>query len=81
VPVLWPEHADRAVTVDEANHGVSPGDAHCPEPYAYVGPWTVPADPFFTASFGAVRTRSQAPDADAVVAFFADGRRAAGKGP
>jgi hypothetical protein len=77
-PVLWPEHADLAITVDEVNYGVSPGDGFSAEPYAYVGPWTVPDDPFFGAPFGAVRTRSQAPDADAVAAFFAEGRRVAG---
>lgn len=77
VAVLWPEHADLAITVDEVNYGLSPGDGFSAEPYAYVGPWTVPDDPFFDAPFGAVRTRSQAPDAAAVAAFFADGRTAA----
>ena len=39
-PVLWPEHFDVAVTEDEVNYGVSPGDDFHPLPYAYVGPWT-----------------------------------------
>ena len=39
-PVLWPEHLDVAIALDEVNYGVSPGDAGVPEPYAYVGPWT-----------------------------------------
>jgi hypothetical protein len=78
VPVLWPEHADLAITVDEVNYGVSPGDGFSAEPYAYVGPWTVPEHPFFGAPFGAVRTRSQTLDADAVAAFFAEGRGVAG---
>ena len=26
-PVLWPEHFDVAIRVDDANFGVSPGDA------------------------------------------------------
>jgi hypothetical protein len=77
VAVLWPEHADLAITVDEVNYGVSPGDGFSAEPYAYVGPWTVPDDPFFGAPFGAVRTRSQAPDAESVAAFFAEGRSVA----
>ena len=29
-PVLWPEHFDLAVSVDEVNYGVSPGDAEHP---------------------------------------------------
>lgn len=43
---LWPEHFDIAITVGEerlgrrATYGVSPGDEHHPEPYAYVTPWT-----------------------------------------
>ena len=37
-PVLWPEHLDVAITVDEVNYGISPGDDAIAEPYAYVGP-------------------------------------------
>ena len=37
--VLWPEHFDVGIDANEVNYGVSPGDASCPEPYAYVGPW------------------------------------------
>jgi hypothetical protein len=38
-PVLWPEHFDLSITVDEVNYGVSLGDGFLAEPYAYVGPW------------------------------------------
>lgn len=38
-PVLWPEHFDVGITVDEVNYGTSPGDEGHPLPYAYVGPW------------------------------------------
>ena len=38
--ILWPEHFDLGVTVDEVNYGVSPGDGGHSLPYAYVGPWT-----------------------------------------
>ena len=38
-PVLWPEHFDLAIDVDEVNYGVSPGDGYHGAPYAYVGPW------------------------------------------
>src|SRR5689334_9790522 len=41
-PVLWPEHFDLGVTLDEVNYGASPGDAGHPAPYAYVGPWSPP---------------------------------------
>lgn len=79
-PVLWPEHFDLAVTVDEINLGVSPGDGFSSEPYAYVGPWDFDADaepyadsPFFSAPFGAALRIDAAPDADALARFFAAG--------
>ncbi len=52
-PVLWPEHFDVAVTEDEVNYGVSPGDDFHPLPYAYVGPWTSRIGAFWNAPFGA----------------------------
>lgn len=74
-PILWPEHFDIGVTSDEVNYGVSPGDSHVAEPYAYVGPWTPPEqDDFWNASFGAARPMSEFADADAVAAFFEEGR-------
>lgn len=76
-PVLWPEHFDLAIDLDEVNYGVSPGDAGHPEPYAYVGPWTPREGPFWNAPFGALRPASELPDAAAVAAFFAEGRAAA----
>jgi len=78
VPVLWPEHFDVAISVDEVNYGVSPGDADTPTPYAYVGPWTVPPhDDFWDRPFGAARLISDLPDVDSVLAFFDEGRRRA----
>jgi hypothetical protein len=76
-PVLWPEHFDLGIAVDEVNYGVSPGDAGRPLPYAYVGPWAPREGEFWNASFGAVRTAEQLPDVDAVAGFFAAGRAAA----
>jgi hypothetical protein len=74
-PILWPGHFDLGVSADEVNYGVSPGDDHVAEPYAYVGPWTPPEqDEFWNASFGAARPLSELPDADAVAAFFDEGR-------
>ncbi|MBN9100991.1 MULTISPECIES: hypothetical protein [unclassified Pseudonocardia] len=77
-PVIWPEHFDLAVTVDEVNYGVSPGDTGHQEPYAYVGPWTLREGPFWNAAFGALRGAAELPDAAAVAAFFTAGRAAAG---
>lgn len=73
-PVLWPEHFDVGIAVDEVNYGVSPGDAAHQRPYAYVGPWTPREGDFWNASFGALRPADDLPDADAVLAFFAEGR-------
>jgi hypothetical protein len=75
--LLGPEHFDLGIAVDEVNYGVSPGDAGHPLPYAYVGPWAPREGEFWNASFGAVRTAGQLPDADAVAGFFAAGRTAA----
>jgi hypothetical protein len=76
-PVLWPEHFDVAITVDEVNYGVSLGDGGHAAPYAYVGPWSPRTGPFWNAPFGALRAAADLPDADAVAAFFARGRAAA----
>jgi hypothetical protein len=54
-PVVWPEHLDVAITLDEVNYGVSPGDESVDEPYAYVGPHQPRQGEFWNASFGAAR--------------------------
>jgi hypothetical protein len=70
--VLWPEHFDLGITVDEVNFGVSPGDSYLAVPYAYVGPWSLEGveGPFWNAPFGSARPIS---DTDDLVAFFAEG--------
>lgn len=80
-PVLWPEHFDVAVTVDEVNYGVSHGDAYLAVPYAYVGPWAPPpaTDEFWSAPFGSVRAMSDLADPEAVRAYFAEGRDRLGR--
>ncbi len=80
--VVWPEHFDVAIDADEVNYGVSPGDATCPEPYAYVGPWNFgdrddATDDFWNASFGASRTVRELGDQVGVLAFFTEGRERA----
>jgi hypothetical protein len=73
--VLWPEHFDVAISLGEVNYGVSPGDGFLAVPYAYVGPWTVPAaDDFWDAPFGAARSLTDLGDADGVLGFFVEGR-------
>ncbi|MEO3813342.1 hypothetical protein ABGB17_30460 [Sphaerisporangium sp. B11E5] len=73
-PVLWPEHFDLGISVDEVNYGISLGDGHLDEPYAYVGPWQPREGEFWNAPFGAARPLSEVDD---LAAFFAEGRRLA----
>jgi hypothetical protein len=68
-PVLWPEHFDVGITLDEINYGVSPGDDAIPEPYAYVGPWTPRTGTFWNAPFGATRPMTDLPEPEDVLAF------------
>jgi hypothetical protein len=81
LPVLWPEHFDVAIRVDEVNYGVSPGDGFLGEPYAYVGVTPPPGgDRFWNAPFGAAVPLRGLPDAQAITAFFAAGRERARDG-
>jgi len=73
-PVLWPEHFDVAITLREVNYGVSPGDGYLAEPYAYVGPHQPRRGSFWNAPFGAARRVAALGDADAILAFFREGR-------
>ncbi|MFE3255540.1 hypothetical protein ACFXPS_04110 [Nocardia sp. NPDC059091] len=74
-PVLWPEHFDLGITItaDRINFGVSPGDPHIPEPYAYVGPWDPHTGPFWNESFGAAHTLTALGAAEALFTFFTEG--------
>jgi len=80
-PVLWPEHFDLGISLQEVNYGVSPGDDHVPEPYVYVGPWAPRAGGFWNRPFGATRPLGETPDAGAVEAFFREGARRAATDP
>lgn len=79
-PVLWPEHFDLGIAVDEVNYGISPGDGGHAAPYAYIGPWTQREGPFWNAAFGSLRRAAELPDAAAVATYFAAGRDAAAGG-
>jgi hypothetical protein len=75
-PILWPEHFDIGISVGEVNYGVSAGDTYLAVPYAYVGPWSPPAeDDYWNAPFGRAVPVS---DLDDLAAFFAEGRDRAG---
>jgi hypothetical protein len=80
-PVLWPEHFDIAVALDEVNYGVSPGDASAASPYAYVGPWAPRRGTFWTESFGAACPLAELGGVDGIHAFFSEGREAAARDP
>lgn len=80
-PVLWPEHFDLAISLHEVNYGVSVGDAHLDEPYAYVGPWQPRQGSFWNASFGAARPLRLLPGATALFDFFMEGRDRASRDP
>jgi hypothetical protein len=74
-PVLWPEHFDVAVDVEDVTYGASPGDGFCPVPYAYVS--TSHAGPdaeYWNAPFGAYVERTEVSSIDALVAFWQKGR-------
>jgi hypothetical protein len=73
---LWPEHFDLATDFGEVNYGLSPGDEGHPYPYAYVGPWSPPAQGgFWNEPFGASLTFESVPTVDEVLTFFGDGHR------
>jgi hypothetical protein len=75
-PVLWPEHFDVGIRVDDINYGVSPGDGYLAEPYAYVGVDAVPAnDPYWNAPFGTTQPTTSFIDATELHDFFANGQR------
>jgi hypothetical protein len=71
-PVLWPEHFDVAVTVDEVNYGVSAGDDYHALPYAYVGPWAPRTGDFWNAPFGSVYPVDANLDVDGLATSIAD---------
>jgi hypothetical protein len=76
---LWPEHFDVAAELGapdaRATYGVSPGDEHHEEPYAYVAPWTAAqAGPFWNAT-GFTGAERPADDPEEIAAFFVEARR------
>ncbi len=80
-PVLWPEHFDIGVTVDDVNYGVSAGDDLIPEPYAYVGPHQARRGAFWDQPFGATRLVQDLGDVPDLLAFYEQGRAHAAQDP
>jgi hypothetical protein len=69
-PILWPEHFDVAILLDDSSYGASPGDAFHPMPYAYVSSGDHDRSDFWNAPFGAIRGYEQMDSIDALVAFW-----------
>jgi hypothetical protein len=74
-PVLWPEHFDVAIAVDEVTYGVSAGDDTLAEPYAYVSPGCRRTGAFWNQTFGAARPLRDLGGGAGVLGFLAEGHR------
>ncbi len=75
-PVLWPEHFDVGIRLADVNYGVSPGDSHLAEPYAYVGIDPIPPDdPYWNAPFGATRPVATFQDGQSLRRFFEEAQQ------
>lgn len=73
-PILWPEHFDVAILVDDTSYGASPGDAFHATPYAYVSSSAHGGSEFWNAPFGAVRDYTAMRTVDDLVAFWRTGQ-------
>jgi hypothetical protein len=73
-PILWPEHFDVAILLDDRSYGSSPGDDFYSDPYAYVSARDHGGGPFWNAPFGALRDASEFASAPDLVAFWGEGR-------
>jgi hypothetical protein len=73
-PILWPEHFDVAILLDNRPYGSSPGDDFHPTPYAYVSAPDHDDGPFWNAPFGALREAEGFSSVDKLVAFWREGR-------
>ena len=69
-PILWPEHFDVAILLDQTSYGASPGDRFHADPYAYVSSSDHDASSFWNAPFGAVRGHDQMSSVDDLVTFW-----------
>jgi hypothetical protein len=79
-PVLWPEHFDVAILLDDRSYGSSPGDGFYSTPYAYVNARDHDGGPFWNAPFGALRAAEDFASTSDLVAFWREGRTLLGGG-
>jgi hypothetical protein len=77
-PILWPEHFDVAILLDEVSYGVSPGDAFHAMPYAYVSGGEHDDSDFWNAPFGAIRSHARMMSVSDLVSFWQAARARAG---
>jgi hypothetical protein len=73
-PILWPEHFDVAILLDDRSFGSSPGDDFYSAPYAYVSASDHDGGPFWNVPFGALRDAGEFASAPDLVAFWREGR-------
>ena len=73
-PILWPEHFDVAILLDNHSYGSSPGDDFHPAPYAYVSAHDHDGGPFWNAPFGALRDAGEVRSTGDLVGFWREGR-------
>jgi hypothetical protein len=73
-PILWPEHFDVAILLDNRSYGSSPGDDSHPLPYSYVSAHDHDGGPFWNAAFGALRDAGEFGSIKELVAFWREGR-------
>jgi hypothetical protein len=73
-PILWPEHFDVAILLDDRSYGSSPGDDFHPAPYAYVSASDHDVDPFWNAPFGALRDAGNFQSTNDLIDFWREGR-------
>jgi len=73
-PILWPEHFDVAVLLDDTSYGASPGDGFHPLPYAYVSSSAHDGSEFWNAPFGAFRSHQDLGGIEDLVRFWREGQ-------
>jgi hypothetical protein len=69
-PILWPEHFDVAILLDDTSYGASPGDTFHEMPYAYVSSEQHDGSGFWNAPFGAIRSFEQMGTIEDLVTFW-----------
>ena len=72
-PILWPEHFDVAILLDDISYGASPGDTFHAAPYAYVSSSDHDGSDFWNAPFGAIRGHEQMRTVGDLVTFWRAG--------